>query len=94
MSVREVTYYQVVCDHPGCTVATGDDGGPHSAWSSRDDAVWDWTCGDHQTVDDRHYCEAHRVPECCECDATDSLVEHDDGDHYCPTHILTVRSTP
>ena len=37
---------------------------------------------------------SHRVPECCECDATDCLVEHDDGDHYCPTHILTVRSTP
>lgn len=94
MTLRPVTYYEVVCDHEGCEMRTSGLGGDYTAWSSDGDAQEDWEYADGQTVGDRHYCEVHRVPECCECDATDSLVEHDDGDHYCPTHIPTVRSAP
>lgn len=33
MSIREVTYYEVVCDFEGCGTKTGDMGGDFSAFS-------------------------------------------------------------
>jgi len=94
MTLRPVTYFEVACDHEGCEVKTGDLA-DYSGWLGASHAVEDWEDSGGQTVGDRHYCPDHRVPECCECDATDGLVEgHVDGDMYCPTHILTVRSAP
>lgn len=68
MSVKEVTYYQIVCDEPGCTFKTGDGGEDFSAWSDANAALEDWSY-DHwrQSIEVdgelRHYCEEHVKPE-------------------------------
>jgi hypothetical protein len=60
MTIREVTYYQVACDEPGCGLDTETKGGEYTAWSDTDGAVEDWTGSDGQVLDDgRTYCEKH-----------------------------------
>lgn len=69
MSVREVTYYQVACDHPDCDVTTGSLGGDFSAWSEPGHALDEWINSDCQSLDDgRTFCDQHRVPMCERCD--------------------------
>lgn len=65
MSVKEVIYYQVECDYPGCTVSTDDTNDEYSAWSDAGTAVDDWTSGDHQAAQFGDtlvtLCERHHV---------------------------------
>lgn len=73
MTIRPVTYYQVVCDHPHCEHSTEDDGGDFSAYSDPAGAGEEWE-GGNQTLrlaDGQpagHYCNEHRVPVCSFCD--------------------------
>lgn len=87
MSVREVTYYQVVCDEPGCEFNTEDFCDEYSAWSDSGTAIDDWVNADLYHGDDgRDLCPAH-APKCPGCglltqpDPTESSHKTD-----CPTH--------
>lgn len=92
MSIREVTYYFIQCDHPDCTYKTGDTNSDYSAWSDRDGAETDWEYADLQsTADGKHYCDAHRKPECADCDRTEGLIHdaEESGEWWCPEHRET-----
>lgn len=90
MSVREVAYYEVACDHEGCGVTTGDKG-DYSAWSDRDGAVEDWEGSEGWVSKDgaRAFCEEHRPPSCAECGETEGLIEKQGtgGDLWCAEHV-------
>ncbi len=87
MSIREVTYYQVVCDEPGCVVTTETVSDEYSAWSDSGQAVDHWVnVGLYHGEDGRDLCDLHS-PKCPGCglptqaDPTESSHEDD-----CPTH--------
>ena len=60
MSIREITYYQVVCDWPDCgtTAHDGTDYGAHESADSADEEVdnADWWRGREPET---HYCDRH-----------------------------------
>lgn len=91
MTIRSIPCYEVACDAEGCDVKTGHIS-DFSGWGDWGYAVDHWVDHDGQQVGkvnhgyeltDKHYCHSHRIPECCGCDATTDLTEHE-GDHYCP----------
>lgn len=87
MTIREVTFYQVQCDQSGCTETTETLGGDYSAWGNTSGAEDDWVNAEGQATEDgKHFCEQHRVPECCDCGST-AVVVNDapdgSGDWYC-----------
>ena len=59
MTIREVTAYQVACDHCGRTA--GDLGAEYSSWDDADDANEAWIDADGFAVGGRHACHN---PEC------------------------------
>lgn len=86
MSVREVTMYKVVCDAAGCTYETNDFS-DFAAWGNEGAAEDEWRDSDHQVTDDgKHFCDNHRVAECCNCGSSVVVVNDDpptNGDWYC-----------
>lgn len=60
MTVREVTFYQVVCDRCG---AIAQEGGEYAAWATRQAAVDEahdamWLCGEWDEVEQAgHWCD-------------------------------------
>lgn len=65
--IREVVYYQVVCDYPDCDHTTETHDSEHSAYSDPDGAetiaeASEWMCEGL-----KHYCPCHYVAECEEC---------------------------
>ena len=90
MSIREITMYQIACDHPGCDYNTGTDG-DYSGWGDTETALDDWRDSiDGQTSGDEHYCPPHRRHCCADCGNTRDLSEWA-GDHYCPAHIIDAQ---
>lgn len=90
MSIKEVIYYQVVCDAPDCGFATSDLGHEFSAWSDQDGALADWDCSDRQaTAEGKHFCDDHRIPVCADCDKTEGLTQDADEEWWCPEHLET-----
>lgn len=71
MSIREVTYYEVVCDFEGCCTMGGD----FSAFSW---ALDDWINGDGYFHDGVTLCAEHAPMDCDECEAPPG-EEHADG---------------
>ena len=65
MSIREVTYCQVVCDK--CGLTTSDLGWDYSAWSDPDDALIEWDgSGGINRDDGKNYCrDCWPLPEIC-----------------------------
>ena len=59
MTIRELTAYQVACDHCGGTAC--DMGARYSTWLNADDANEAWTDADGIAVGGRHACHN---PEC------------------------------
>lgn len=59
MTIREVTAYQVACDHCGRTA--GDMGAEYASWDYADDANEAWDDADGFAVGGRHACNS---PEC------------------------------
>lgn len=91
MTIRPQTFYDIACDEPGCKITTAELGGDYSAWAAAGDAEEQWIDYDHQrvTLPDgtrQHYCDAHRKPECDNCDRSDGLLpDPDDADGLlCP----------
>lgn len=78
MSIREVTYYEVVCDFEGCGTKTGDMGGDFSAFSDHGWALDDWINGDGYFHDGVTLCAEHAPMDCDECEAPPG-EEHADG---------------
>lgn len=72
MTIRSVTYYQVVCDEPHCTHSTEDDGGDFTAYGDPGGAGEAWE-GGNQTLrladggPAAHFCDEHRAPVCSFC---------------------------
>lgn len=83
MSVREVTFFEVVCDADGCGTKTGDLGGDFSAWADHSQALSDWESynGGYDPETGKTYCPDH-VEKCPECEAYPLIEGHDDD---CPT---------
>ena len=85
MSVREVTYYQVTCDHSGCEESTLTFG-EYSAWSDKESAIEDWSGHGGQVISEtRHLCLKHRQPECTDCGEVVGLRKDERGCWFCPT---------
>ncbi|WP_127572744.1 hypothetical protein [Georgenia faecalis] len=85
MSVRPVTYFEVACDHDGCTTTTSDLGGDYSAWSEASCAREDWEESEGViTADGTAFCAEHRPPDCAGCEAVDNLTIGADGNLWCP----------
>lgn len=63
MSVREVTYYQGVCDWPGCDATTENLGHDYSAWGDPGACRDDMRDGDwHESEDGtKQWCDKHPV---------------------------------
>lgn len=60
--IREVTYYKVICDWPGCEHdAHQDEGSDYAAWGSAGDAEAEADSADwHEDKDEkRRYCRRH-----------------------------------
>jgi hypothetical protein len=77
MSVCKITYYQIMCDEPGCTVSTATLGGEYNytAWATPEVAEADWGNSEGFTIGERHYCLDHRtVHECAECGWTSHVT--------------------
>jgi hypothetical protein len=91
MSIKQVPYYQVECDEPGCDYSTFDTSSDYSAFGDQDGAQDDWGYGDHQSTEDgKHYCDSHRRPECADCGKTDGLINDEaSGEHWCAEHLET-----
>lgn len=86
MSAREVTYYEVVCDEPGCGRTTGDLGSDYTAWSDREGALDEWINSDGVVmVDGRTFCYDHVAGRICDhCDeGRDTAPPDDDGERLC-----------
>ena len=88
MSIKEVTYYRVQCDYPGCFIDTEDIDDNYSAFMQAGCAEDSWECSDCQTISgygtesDRHYCVEHRVPECVACFRL-GVLQDSGGDFWC-----------
>lgn len=101
VTIRAQTYYDVICDEPGCGRASIDLGGDYSAWSDAGSAEEDWENGDGQTAKTidgivQHFCEKHRKPTCANCDRADDLrpdLDHP-GDLACPDCYPTTEGDP
>jgi hypothetical protein len=74
--IRPVTYYEVVCDEPGCGCSTADLGGEYAAFSDGGAAEDDWdNSGSIKTESGEHYCEEHKAAyQCCECYDNTNLI--------------------
>lgn len=62
MSVKETSYYSVVCDYPGCTATAQD--GDYSAWSDPSQAYEEAVDGEWLILygdESRDYCPAHTI---------------------------------
>ena len=59
MTIREMTAYQIACDHCGRTA--DDSGAEHPLWLDTDDANEAWLDAEGIAVDGRHACHS---PEC------------------------------
>lgn len=100
MSIREVTYYQIECDYPGCDFATGDNGSEYySAWDSAGGAEGEWRYDGGITADDgKHLCEEHSTEYMClECgeDFSQPVPQRPDhdGERWCDK-CVTGRDKP
>jgi hypothetical protein len=60
MSLKEATYYTVICDWPDCGVSVDEDG-DYSAWADKQQALDAATDDNWRESRDgqKHYCEAH-----------------------------------
>lgn len=88
MSVKEQPMYSIVCDHDGCEYDTFDCNGEFAGWADHGQARDDWVNGDLQVIvidgQEHHYCDAHRVPQCSECEGPGQPLDvHDEG--FCET---------
>lgn len=98
MTMRELTYYQVMCDEPGCRFVGG---GAYSAWAEAEYAEDEWRDNDGQILASdpahfRYYCEEHWRPVCAKCGVAAAALELDEpeGDPYCPRHLAAARANP
>lgn len=64
MSVRAVTYYEVVCDRPGCSVRTGTRS-EYAAWAEAEQAETDWTESEGVVWEGKTYCRDCTPPDYC-----------------------------
>lgn len=87
MSIREVTYYQVACDEPGCQVATDALGSEYSAWGDPGGAEEEWESYNGLAFDGWHFCGEHRLThECSWCSWEGAgATPNDDGEFLCPS---------
>lgn len=87
MSVNEVTFYTVTCDHPDCTISTQELNDEYAAWSDASQAVDDWGNHDGSYVNGKAYCPDHATSFCRECGTAESIKEDGDGWFRCPEHL-------
>lgn len=96
--IREVTYYQFVCDFPGCEVTAQEDG-EFSAWGEESAALDDAARNDwlEDRDGERLYCRGHteirgtdRVPRAAELPEPPYLLFHDCDDDDCDVEPGTV----
>jgi hypothetical protein len=63
MTVRAVTYYEILCDAEGCDASTETVDGGVSAWRDKSNAVDQWVdFGGVRLPDGRTFCEGHKPP--------------------------------
>lgn len=82
MSLKQVEMWTIACDECGAEAFTGDD---FVAWSDRDGAleVFDETCDDWSTFEDKHRCPKHN-PFCTRCGG-DAGELSGERDFLCPS---------
>lgn len=67
MSIKEVTYYEVHCDEPGCGRCTETENETFGAFLSQSRAVDDWSINEgYDMGSDRHLCAKHAEPYICQ----------------------------
>lgn len=87
MSVRPITYYQIVCDHPGCDFdSAGFDETEFGAYVEGQSALKDWEhYGGWLGPAGATLCPDHRPPrQCSDCEGFGADVDADlDDDLFC-----------